>query len=354
MNTLYIVSLEPLESRYTVDWHYYIRERIQLHIEDNRLPYEVIQLDGVQLSKETTSGAFLNFFATNVWKNSQIDQIAIKFMNGLIKPGDKFLFTDGWNPGILQLRYMSDLSGIPVEIHSIWHAGSYDPQDFLGRNFSKDWSYNFERSLFFASDKNYFATNYHIDLFSSTLGIDISNKGFVCGFPFEYLWKKIPFVNDKKENIILFPHRISPEKQPEIFKDLAKELPEYKFIICQQSNLTKGEYYELLSKSKIVFSANLQETLGISMYEGYIAGAIPIVPNRLSYSEIYTLPHFYPPEWTETYESYEQNKGFLINFISEIMENYEQHYIDMDADRQLFENLEVYFTMNKMLEYLFK
>jgi hypothetical protein len=54
----------------------------------------------------------------------------------------------------------------------------------------------------------------------------------------------------------------------------------------------------LLSKAKIVFSANLQETLGISCYEGALAGALPLVPDRLSYSEMYTDAFMYPANAT--------------------------------------------------------
>ena len=35
-----------------------------------------------------------------------------------------------------------------------------------------------------------------------------------------------------------------------------------------------------------MFSANLQETLGISWYEGVLVDTIPMVPDRLSYSEM--------------------------------------------------------------------
>jgi hypothetical protein len=54
-----------------------------------------------------------------------------------------------------------------------------------------------------------------------------------------------------------------------------------------RSKLTKEEYHTLLGESKMVFSANLQETLGISCYEGAVVGAIPLVPDRLSYTEMY-------------------------------------------------------------------
>ena len=62
----------------------------------------------------------------------------------------------------------------------------------------------------------------------------------------------------------------------------------------------------------MVFSANLQETLGISCYEGALAGAIPMVPDRLSYSEMYADGFKYPSEWTESWDSYLKYKDQLL------------------------------------------
>ena len=54
-----------------------------------------------------------------------------------------------------------------------------------------------------------------------------------------------------------------------------------------QENLTKEQYHNLLGTAKFALSFAEQETLGISMYEAACAGAVPIVPNRLSYIEMY-------------------------------------------------------------------
>ncbi len=103
--------------------------------------------------------------------------------------------TDAWNPGILQIRYMVDLLKIDVKLHSIFHAGSYDPADFLGRLIdNKEWSYNAERAFFHASDYNYFATQFHVDMFMETLGIEGHHDKIVrSGFPFDYLIRDSSF-----------------------------------------------------------------------------------------------------------------------------------------------------------------
>jgi hypothetical protein len=134
------------------------------------------------------------------------------------------------------------------------------------------------------------------------------------------MFKQVP-----KRDLILFPHRIAPEKQVEIFRDLADTLPQYEWIVCQDQQLSKNEYHNLLGSSKIVFSANLQETLGISCYEGALVNAIPLVPDRLSYCEMYADLWKYPDEWTESWDSYLTHKELLVAKIVDYMTNYDEY-----------------------------
>lgn len=127
-----------------------------------------------------------------------------------------------------------------------------------------------------------------------------------------------------KRDLILFPHRIAPEKQVEIFRDLAIHLPQYEFVVCQDQQLTKDEYHKLLGEAKLVFSANLQETLGISCYEGAVVDAVPMVPDRLSYTEMYFDTFKYPSKWTESFEAYEVFRPALCGRIVQYMDNYQQ------------------------------
>jgi len=321
------MALEPINTRYTGQWFDYIPELLKTRMKVLGKEYEIETVSGPELDADTTPGAFLNFSNTNIWKNEQMNKIASKFYRNEIKAGDKFLYTDAWNPTIMQLKYMSSLLGIPIEIYSIWHAGSYDPWDFLGDKLDKTWSLPLESALFHASDCNFFATKYHWEMFYNrvihrTIYNPLQRK--IAGLPFNYLEQIFSDSHMvEKENIILFPHRISKEKQPDIFRDLKSALPEYTFIMCQEENMSKQEYHDLLKKSKMVFSANLQETLGISCWEGMLSGAYPFMPDRLSYSEMYTDYFLYPSEWTITYDNYKEYKPALINAIRERMDNYD-------------------------------
>jgi glycosyltransferase involved in cell wall biosynthesis len=284
------------------------------------------------------------------------------FCNGSVHPGDHFIFTDAWHPGIINLKYMSELLQIPVTIHALWHAGSYDPQDFLGRLIGDaPWVRHAEKSFFAAIDHNYFATQFHIDMFCKNLLEDTmedtvkefidEGKIVLTGWPMEYMHDTlVMYKNMPKRDLILFPHRIAPEKQVEIFQDLKEHLPQYEFVVCQDQQLTKNEYHNLLGEAKLVFSANLQETLGISWYEGAIVDAIPMVPDRLSYSEMAHDTFKYPSEWTESFESYEIHRKDICMKIIQYMENYEKFLPSLN--KQVYDLKENFFSCNPLLKKL--
>ena len=329
MANVFLVDLEAVESRYTGQWKTHVPKLLK------EAGHNVTIIEGPSdIPTATTPGAFLNFGGTNIYKARQVEEFSRLFTGGKVASGDHFIFTDAWHPGIINLKYMSTLLGIPVSIHALWHAGSYDPQDFLGRLIGDaNWVRHTECAFFEAVDHNYFATDFHIDMFCKNLlgmrdgELDISKyrkKIVRTGWPMEYMSNTLDeFKGLTKRDLILFPHRIAPEKQVDIFKDLAKSMPEYEWVVCQEQNLTKDEYHTLLGESKMVFSANLQETLGISCYEGAVVDAIPFVPDRLSYSEMYTDKFKYPSEWTESWDSYITNKQSLIDVIAWYMDSYE-------------------------------
>lgn len=364
---IWIFSLEPIETRYTCEWFTHLPKLLQDTLGDK---FNVIQVDGIQKNTATTPGAFLNFSDTNYWKSTQLCKFLDHYNKGETTINDQFIFTDFWNPVIIQLKYMRDLLNLNWKLHGLVHAGSYDPQDFLGRLIGNaPWVRNTEKGLFYSLDHNYFATDFHIHMFFKNLlnnGSDVENswceenlvdlleskKIVRSGWPMEYMEPTLsPYKDLEKENLILFPHRIAPEKQLEIFKDLEKQLPEYKFVVCQESQLTKTQYHTLLGKSKIVFSANLQETLGISTCsEGPLANSLPLAPNRLSYTEIFNnYPEFlYPSEWTQSWNDYCNNKEQLVSKIKFMMENYDQLKIKLND--YVTQSYPKYFTAKTLID----
>ena len=362
--TVFLVDLEAVETRYTGQWKTHVPALLR------KRGHNVQILSGPKdIPSATTPGAFLNFGGTNIYKARQVEQMGRIFCDGTVQPGDHFIFTDAWHPGIINLKYMSKLLNIPVVTHGLWHAGSYDPQDFLGRLVGDEpWVRHAEKSYFHAFDHNYFATQFHIELFSENLlgyndaTVPTYKKQFQSefidtgkivrtGWPMEYMDDTLlEYKNMPKRDLILFPHRIAPEKQVEIFRDLKEHLPQYEFIVCQDQQLSKNDYHNLLGESKIVFSANLQETLGISCYEGAIVDAIPMVPDRLSYTEMYYDTFKYPSEWTESFEAYEAHRPELCKKIIEYMNNY--HKFLPQVRKQTYDLTQQFFSCDSLLKML--
>jgi hypothetical protein len=365
--TVFLIDLEAVETRYTGQWKTHVPNLLR------KAGHEVHVISGPSdIPSATTPGAFLNFGGTNIYKANQVEQLGRLFCAGSVKAGDHFIFTDAWHPGIINLKYMSELLGVPVITHGLWHAGSYDPQDFLGRLVgNKPWVRNAEKSFFSAFDHNYFATQFHIEMFFVNLLNDyptenpwfeddladlragnlLADKIVRSGWPMEYMENTLTtYKNMPKRDLILFPHRIAPEKQVEIFRDLKEHLPQYEFVVCQDQQLTKNEYHNLLGEAKLVFSANLQETLGISWYEGALVDAIPMVPDRLSYSEMAFDTFKYPSEWTESFEAYTVHRKEICMRIMNYMENYDKYLPQLHKQTQ---NLtEHFFSAGELLKWV--
>ncbi len=357
MAKVFLVDLEAVETRYTGEWKTHLPALLR------KRGHDVQIISGpTDIPSATTPGAFLNFGGTNIYKSNQVEQMGRLFCDGSVHAGDHFIFTDAWHPGIINLKYMSELLGIPVVTHGLWHAGSYDPQDFLGRLVGdKPWVRNAEKSFFHAFDHNYFATDFHIEMFGlNLLNLDIEStelayikKGKIIrsGWPMEYMADTLlMYKNMPKRNLILFPHRIAPEKQIPIFQDLKEHLPQYEFKICQEYPLTKNEYHNMLGEAKLVFSANLQETLGISWYEGALVDAIPMVPDRLSYKEMAFDAFKYPSEWTESFEAYTVHRKEICYKIIQYMENYEKFLPSLN--KQVDTLTQHFFSCDNLLDML--
>ena len=397
---IYIKTLESLETRYTCQWEKSIPNELKYFIE-NKLNkraeiideknifserndlndfynnYEIVSIKGDNFDQDLKGTTFLDFTGTNQWKSSQLIKFCDLIKKNLIRNEDVIIFPDAWDPTIIQLKYIFDLQNINVKMVGIWHAGSYDKNDFLGRKIKdKKWVRFVENSIYQILNHNCFATNYHISIFSNIfvdsslyykqfledryefIENEIKNKKIVLtGQPHSELIKQLtPYLDsdiNSKENIFLFPHRLAEEKQLEIFLDLKNYFPEYQFIICQEKKLPKKEYHKLLAKSSFVFSANLQETLGIAMMEGILTNCLIMVPDRLSYKEMYNDVFKYNSEWTFNFQYYQMNKEYLIKEIKNKLKMYREGKLNESIKLQKEFLIKNYLNAEKMYSIIF-
>lgn len=293
------VPIESLEERYSAQWNKWFPEAFV----DMGIEFEYIH--PLPLTDKIRNGSFLDVCGTNYFKSRQLSILYEKLYNGEIRKGDIIFFHDLWCPGLEGLQYIRQGMNLDFKICGILHAGTYDPYDFLSKRGMLPWGVYLENCWFKFVDQIYVATEFHKKLIVSKRRID-PDKIKITG---------LPIYSDQdpdmalKENIVVFPHRLDEEKNPNLFDWLADQFKDFgwKFVKTKEVCKTKKEYFEILNRAKIAVSFADQETWGIAQQEALFAKCFPVVPNKLSYKELYSRVF----RFSELYEVVECVKKFM-------------------------------------------
>lgn len=338
MRNLFIVPIEKIGTRYTTHWFKYLPKQLAEFTNYNVHQFELPQGDDAPQNSE---GGFFNFGFTCSYKSQQLVEIEKQF-DSLVKDGDVFLFTDYWNPAVFFLRYIAAMKKVKITIVGICHAGLWDKEDMLSKAFGEEkWGLHLETAFGSAYDHLIFATDFSRNLYMSKINAD-PWKLHATGFPMEYYdkfladyWSEDADVPEK-ENIVVFPHRKAEEKRIDYFKEIeqivhqVKNRKDISFVVALDVCKDKTDYHALLYRSKVAFSAATQETLGISMgIEAPICGCIPMVPNRLSYRELFAAtPEFF-------FSDREEDKSETADRVIEFIDNYDKYQKSVKLHRNL-------------------
>jgi len=231
---------------------------------------------------------------------------------GKVKNGDILYFDDLWFPGLESIFYSCHLMKLRVGVYGFIHAGSFTYEDFVYP--MRTWARSLEKSWFTASSGIFVGSEQTKEDIIKYALVDDAGKVVVTGLPFEVdktiVDKKL--LETVKESIVLFSHRDDPDKHIE---DLLKVMLQMqvdtpllfsrtKFIITAggksarestkklflnfpqveiKDNLSKDDYYTIVAKSKVLFSAATQENFGVAVQEGMAFQVFPVCPNRVSY-----------------------------------------------------------------------
>lgn len=286
---IFNMPIEKLDMRYTKQWYQYFEDEFI----DQNISFTTIYPPSAY--KEIQRGEFLDIIGTNCFKARQL-RILLEVLEGhldeesLANDGSEwFFFHDLWFPGLEMLFYVRDALDLNIKIGGILHAGTYDPSDFISKKGMGKWGHNLELSWLEGVDAIFVGTEYHKSLLVRNRGPLAEQKVHVTYFPIYEPDTLVDFY--KKEDICVFPHRIADDKNPDLFHKLARVMaekyPNWKFIATQEQNLDKEGYYDLLARSKIAISFASHENWGIGMQEACLFGNICIVPDGLSYPEIF-------------------------------------------------------------------
>lgn len=290
---IHVVPIEPMIERYSAQWLNWISDYVNNNpVLDVRIydPYDY--LDSGKTTK-ITYGQFLDVYETNNYKLLQLQWLINELKSGHITDGDTILLLDGWFPGIETLAYIRDCKGLDIKIVALFHAGTYDPHDYLTQKNVGYWGQDIENGWFKIYDQILVATHYHRELLINSRQVN-PNKVQVVFFPIFNTWNLVNIERNSK--LVVFPHRHAPEKQYELFDKLSANthLGLTYYATHGPNFKTKEQYYNTLNAATYSISMALQETWGIAMIESVLSGCIPVVPDRLSYSELYPSLFKYP------------------------------------------------------------
>lgn len=290
MEKLIFVPIERLEERYSVQWYKWFMDAFA------KLPVEII-LVGDDKPRTIKQGQFLDVYDTNVYKLRQMQEI-VQCLETYPDDDITIFFMDAWFTGLEALAYIRSCTKRRITIKGMVHAGTWDKWDFLHQQNCQKWAKDFERSLFKIYDEVFCATEFHQNMIEEYFGEKFDNITLV-DYPVIDPAKEADLPD--KENIVVFPHRLAKEKQPEMFDAIAehyrKKFPGNSqlvtFVKSKDVCKTKDDYYKLLARSKVSVSTALQETFGIAMLESFHLGCFPVVPDRLSYRETFAPMYRY-------------------------------------------------------------
>lgn len=295
--------IEPIENRYSKQWDVWFRDYFQETFSNEGSVIQVHNIYGASSSGGKLDDThFLDPLDTNIWKSSQLANI-VRLIQSSVKCGHKVFgvfFHDLWFPGIEQLKYIEDSLGISIKIFGVFHAGTWDSEDFTYNKGMFTWSKRFETGWMFIADKIFVATEFHKGLIMRFVKDNIKSDSEICSIEKKIKVTFLPVLESLdlrstdlafKKPWIAFPHRVVAEKGEHFLKkfsdDVARLMPSLSIKITHEHSNSKKEFYELLSQCKWSVSLASQETFGISMIESLFSGCIPIVPDALSYPEIF-------------------------------------------------------------------
>lgn len=326
-----LVPIEPIELRYSIQWKLWFEN----YFDSQNVDYIVIDplKENPNLLKSSTKvsvGQFLDVYNTNIYKAAQLQMICNWLSENRDNDEVVVFFMDLWFPGLEMIRYISCGAKRTIKIAGCLHAGSYDSNDFLFKAGMKPWAKFSEKSWLILADRIFVATKYHKALILKRRAETCfdETKIYVSGFPIFPPYEKIIRFSTEKERIIVFPHRLAQEKNYELAMTTVTEilkrhkLDEWSFVASAICCNTKSEYYDLLLKSAISVSFAVQETWGIAMQESVFCGTYPLVPERLSYREMY------PTDFRYSQKTFEEK---LLTLISK----FESGNVESEAKAQM-------------------
>jgi hypothetical protein len=325
MRHLWYVGLEPYEARYTLqltDW----TERV---LKRRKIPYTVVPGETLDTAGQIVTGQVLDAHGRSYYALSQMMCLVKAHQEGKISSSDWILFEDMFHPGIEALGYIfnqCDTSYLP-EVYVRCLAQTIDPDDFVHTTGMTPWMRRYEQMVTNIPGVSTLATNEEMVAHLKIAGLTSAPIYNISGLSFgkdevleragrggAQLW---PFV--RRPYRVTFAARLDREKQPHFFLDLVeahytanpnsgwifciaqggklrsndpsvleriKELRAKGFLTVYE-NLSKEEYYSVLTRSRVLFNCALQDWVSNTVSEADALGCNVLFPAYRSFPETF-------------------------------------------------------------------
>jgi hypothetical protein len=287
---------------------------------------------------------------------TDLQEIKNLFIQGVIKPVDKFIFPNAWSSMTNYVRHWSENYQTPVEMIGFWSRGCYLNQDSEYRPLNdRNWRKVYERSNFRCLNKSFFISEFHKEQFRIYVSKFVFPERLnVMPFPLEYLSLDLSVYTDVfyKQELIVFPWNKYSILQEQIMYDFIRVFKGVQVIFAQENApLTREQLLRQISRAKIVFLPYESPNIGKEIYECLLLGAIPLVPDIEGLKDLVPEEFRYPVEWTSTIFNYSKFGPNLTNKIKNLIDNFSSY--ESLIKKQERHNFENYYDSEKFIKEIF-
>lgn len=325
---LYYLPLEGYIERYTSQWSapktgWLERNWIAAGV-------EYFRIDPGMPVRTITHGAVVDAVGRTEFCFQQIRQLLQLMEQGVITSDDVIYLDDFWTPGLPALFYAMDVMNVRPKVFAFLHAQSVDEFDFTHR--MRRWLRPIEAGITNALT-GVFVCCPLLKTLMLDGGLGDDSKIHVTGHPFssEEVMERMPAwyriartgrrmtIPDRK-NQVVWSSRFDAEKNPHFFLEVAetimKEQKDTTFVVCTsqpklrsndpttlealaklqlkypyqmqvREGLSKEQYYDILTESKVQFNCANQDFVAITLLEASVAGCWPVYPDFRSFPETF-------------------------------------------------------------------
>jgi glycosyltransferase involved in cell wall biosynthesis len=223
----------------------------------------------------------------------------------------------GWNPNTRYFTYFHENQFAYPTVLSKATTHQFAAINFTTALASDSLAFNsnFNRESFLKGCRSYIGKAADIQLSNELHEVERKSLVLYPGIDFEALDMIAKPAEKPDKPLIIWNHRWEHDKNPDEFFQILYRLDgeaiPFRLAVLGQSFrdrpavfaearkrlghviehfefvASKNEYYQILKQGSFVISTSLHEFFGISILEGVRAGCFPLVPDRLSYPELF-------------------------------------------------------------------